>query len=96
MCFSGSAASWVSQGTSLPAQDISNVSPNLPSILRAFKKDVSFYPERACSKVQVHFNELNELINLWAQVCREHGEASDRQPAQVSRQRHLPDPGAAG
>lgn len=30
------------------------------------------------------------------QVCRQHGEAADRQPAQIPRQRHLPDPGAAG
>lgn len=69
---------------------------HLPSNLHAFKKGVSFHPKRACLKIPVHFNELNELITLWAQVCREHGEASDRQPAQVSRQRHLPDPGAAG
>lgn len=69
---------------------------SLPSNLHAFKKDVAFYPKHACLKLCVHFNELIELINLWAQVCREHGEAADGQPAQVSRQRHLPDPGAAG
>lgn len=59
MWFSGSAASCVSQGTFLLAQDIAGSFPTCLPTFMPFKKDVSFHPKGACLKTRVHFNELN-------------------------------------
>lgn len=72
-----------------------------PPTLRPASRGVASLPNRLLSRLEPGWLSFRPRVHTALspplfQVCREYGEAADRQPAQIPRQRDLPNQGAAG